>query len=136
GFDPTGLYTCIATKGLPTLSDDSDQELNLYPCWLRTKVVVGTPDLVALQFNADNLVLSDVESVVLYEAHELAGFDEDLKFILGKLPKKRQSMIFSSSMSTWLRKFSEKNLKDPFTIDLVENPEQKLDEEIIASERT
>lgn len=84
-------------------------------------VVVGTPGRIIDLLKRGALNLSEVQFVVLDEADQMlaVGFDEDVEIILDKLPKKRQSMMFSATMPSWIRKLTQKYLKDPLTIDLV-----------------
>jgi hypothetical protein len=59
--------------------------------------------------------------VVLDEADQMlaVGFDEDVEVIMEQLPQNRQSILFSATMPSWIRKISNKYLKDPVIIDLV-----------------
>ncbi|XP_042489170.1 DEAD-box ATP-dependent RNA helicase 53, mitochondrial-like [Macadamia integrifolia] len=95
-------------------------------------VVVGTPGRIIDLLKRGALNLSEVQFIVLDEADQMlaVGFDEDVEVILEKLPKKRQSMMFSATMPTWIRKLTQKYLKDPLTIDLVGDSDQKLAEGI------
>ncbi|XP_043689533.1 DEAD-box ATP-dependent RNA helicase 9-like isoform X2 [Telopea speciosissima] len=91
-------------------------------------VIVGTPGRIIDLLKRGALNLSEVQFIVLDEADQMlaVGFDEDVEEILQKLPKKRQSMMFSATMPTWIRKLTQKYLKDPLTIDLVGDSDQKL----------
>ncbi|KAF8413466.1 hypothetical protein HHK36_001453 [Tetracentron sinense] len=95
-------------------------------------VVVGTPGRIIDLLKRGSLNLSEVQFVVLDEADQMlaVGFDEDVEIILDKLPQKRQSMMFSATMPSWIRKLSQKYLNDPLTIDLVGDSDQKLPEGI------
>lgn len=91
-------------------------------------VVVGTPGRVIDLLNRGALTLSQVNFVVLDEADQMlnVGFAEDVEKILEHLPKRRQSMMFSATMPSWIVKLTRKYLKDPLTIDLVGDSDQKL----------
>lgn len=95
-------------------------------------VVVGTPGRIIDLLKRGALNLSEVKFVVLDEADEMlkVGFAEDVEIILSKLPKQRQSMMFSATMPSWIRKLTQTYLKDPLTIDLVGDSDQKLAEGI------
>ncbi|KAH0903961.1 hypothetical protein HID58_043464 [Brassica napus] len=54
------------------------------------------------------------------------GFAEDVEIILERLPEKRQSMMFSATIPSWIRSLTKKYLNDPLTIDLVGDSDQKL----------
>ncbi|KAL5707011.1 RNA helicase [Ranunculus cassubicifolius] len=91
-------------------------------------VVVGTPGRVIDLMNRGALVLNEVQFIVLDEADQMlaVGFEEDVEKILDKLPPKRQSMMFSATMPQWIIKLTQKYLKNPLTVDLVGDSDQKL----------
>ncbi|KAF8007602.1 hypothetical protein BT93_K1567 [Corymbia citriodora subsp. variegata] len=95
-------------------------------------VVVGTPGRVIDLLKRGSLNLSEVQFVVLDEADQMlaVGFEEDVETILQRLPPNRQSMMFSATMPNWIRSLTKKYLKDPLTIDLVGDSDQKLAEGI------
>ncbi|RWW32972.1 hypothetical protein BHE74_00009000 [Ensete ventricosum] len=84
-------------------------------------VVVGTPGRIIDLLNRGALNLSEIQFVVLDEADQMlnVGFAEDVERILEKMPPKRQTMMFSATMPTWIQKLTRKYLKDPVNIDLV-----------------
>ncbi|OAY85100.1 DEAD-box ATP-dependent RNA helicase 53 [Ananas comosus] len=94
--------------------------------------VVGTPGRIIDLMQRGSLNLSEIQFVVLDEADQMlaVGFDEDVEKILERLPANRQSMMFSATMPSWIRKLTQKYLKDPVTIDLVGDSDQKLAEGI------
>lgn len=83
--------------------------------------VIGTPGRIIDLMQRGSLNLSEIQFVVLDEADQMlaVGFDEDVEKILERLPANRQSMMFSATMPSWIRKLTQKYLKDPVTIDLV-----------------
>ncbi|XP_020886695.1 DEAD-box ATP-dependent RNA helicase 53 [Arabidopsis lyrata subsp. lyrata] len=91
-------------------------------------VAVGTPGRVIDLMKRGALNLSEVQFVVLDEADQMlqVGFAEDVEIILEKLPEKRQSMMFSATMPSWIRSLTKKYLNNPLTIDLVGDSDQKL----------
>uniref|UniRef100_A0A0D6QX03 RNA helicase n=1 Tax=Araucaria cunninghamii TaxID=56994 RepID=A0A0D6QX03_ARACU len=91
-------------------------------------VVVGTPGRVIDLINRGSLILSDVQFIVLDEADQMlaVGFDEDVETIMERLPKNRQSMLFSATLPAWVQTLSRKYLTKPMLIDLVGDSTQKL----------
>ncbi|KAL1197537.1 DEAD-box ATP-dependent RNA helicase 9 [Cardamine amara subsp. amara] len=91
-------------------------------------VAVGTPGRIIDLMKRGALNLSEVQFVVLDEADQMlqVGFAEDVEVILQKLPAKRQSMMFSATMPSWIRALTKKYLNNPLTIDLVGDSDQKL----------
>jgi len=84
-------------------------------------IVVGTPGRIIDLLRRGVLNLSQIQFVVLDEADQMlaVGFDEDVEVIMEQLPQNRQSMLFSATIPSWIRKISIKYLKDPVIIDLV-----------------
>ncbi|KAL2345558.1 hypothetical protein Fmac_006843 [Flemingia macrophylla] len=95
-------------------------------------VVVGTPGRIIDLINGNSLKLSEVQYLVLDEADQMlaVGFEEDVEVILENLPSQRQSMLFSATMPSWVKKLARKYLDNPLTIDLVGDEEEKLAEGI------
>lgn len=84
-------------------------------------VAVGTPGRIIDLLNRGALNLSEVQFVVLDEADQMlqVGFQEEVEKILEKLPRDRQSLMFSATMPSWIKKLTQNYLKNPLTIDLV-----------------
>jgi ATP-dependent RNA helicase DDX21 len=96
-------------------------------------VVVGTPGRVIDLINRRVLDLSEIEFVILDEADMMlsVGFDEDVETILESVPEKRQTMLFSATMPSWVKRLTKKHLKDPVLVDLVGDSQSgKLNENI------
>ena len=51
------------------------------------------------------------------------GFADDVDKILSEAPKERQTMLFSATMPTWVKKLTRKHQRDPITVDLVGDEE-------------
>ena len=78
-------------------------------------VVVGTPGRVIDHIQRGNLDLIGVESVVLDEADEMLemGFREDIETILMNTPHQRQTLLFSATIPSEVRKIALKYQNDP-----------------------
>jgi superfamily II DNA/RNA helicase len=65
-------------------------------------------------------VLNQVEYVVLDEADRMLdiGFLPDLQRILSFLPKDRQTLLFSATFSTEIKRLAESYLRDPITVEV------------------
>ncbi|XP_039025554.1 DEAD-box ATP-dependent RNA helicase 3, chloroplastic-like isoform X1 [Hibiscus syriacus] len=95
-------------------------------------VVVGTPGRIIDLIESNYLKLGEVEYLVLDEADQMlaVGFEEAVEQILENLPSKRQSMLFSATMPSWVKKLAKKYLDSPLNIDLVGDQNEKLAEGI------
>jgi ATP-dependent RNA helicase RhlE len=88
--------------------------------WLRAgaAIVVATPGRLLDHMRFSYVDLSAVEILVLDEADRMLdmGFLPDIQRILAALPKTRQTLLFSATMSTTIRKLAAEILKDPATV--------------------
>mgnify|MGYP000669010243 CR=1 FL=1 len=79
------------------------------------QIVVGTPGRVKDLINRGKLDLRDVQWLVLDEADDMLdkGFKEDLDAILDATPEEKQTLLFSATMSPWIRKVAQQRMHDP-----------------------
>ncbi|XP_027330085.1 DEAD-box ATP-dependent RNA helicase 53, mitochondrial-like isoform X2 [Abrus precatorius] len=91
-------------------------------------IAVGTPGRIIDLLNRGALNLKEVQFVVLDEADQMlqVGFQEDVEKILERLPPNRQTLMFSATMPSWIKQITRNYLKNPLTIDLVGDSDQKL----------
>jgi len=79
------------------------------------QIVVGTPGRVKDLINRGKLILNDVQWLVLDEADDMLdkGFKEDLDAILDETPDEKQTLLFSATMSPWIRKVAAQRMHNP-----------------------
>ncbi|RLG20140.1 ATP-dependent RNA helicase [Candidatus Micrarchaeota archaeon] len=82
---------------------------------LGVSIVVGTPGRIMDHIERGTLRLDKVRIAVLDEADRMLdmGFIDDMDFILSKLPKKRQTMLFSATMPEEIKALSRKYMHLP-----------------------
>ncbi len=82
------------------------------------QVVIGTPGRLKDLVNQRILRLEATEILVLDEADRMLdmGFIRDIRFLIGQLPTKRQSLCFSATMPTDIERLVREILRDPVTI--------------------
>jgi ATP-dependent RNA helicase RhlE len=92
-----------------------------------TDIVVATPGRLLDLVNQKCISLNSVEHLILDEADRMLdmGFINDIKRICAYLPAKRQSLLFSATLSTEIKKLASSLLKNPFSIDI--EPDLSLD---------
>ncbi|MFN2528987.1 MAG: DEAD/DEAH box helicase [Candidatus Baltobacteraceae bacterium] len=81
-------------------------------------VIVATPGRALDHINRGTLDLSTVEFLVLDEADEMLdmGFADELEAIVEKVPKARQTALFSATMAPRIRSISKRYLKNPILV--------------------
>ena len=80
-----------------------------------TDIVVATPGRLLDHMNRKTINLENVKTVVLDEADRMLdmGFIDDVKRILKKCPKDRQTLLFSATISGVLNRLAEKYMNNP-----------------------
>lgn len=83
-------------------------------------ILVATPGRLLDLVDSNALHLSEIKSLILDEADKMLnlGFEEDMNRIFALLPKKRQNLLFSATLSTNLSNIHKVLLNDPLIIDL------------------
>lgn len=74
----------------------------------KSHIVVGTPGRILEHLKEGTLVVDKVSSLVLDEADEMLnmGFIEQVEDIIDYLPKERQTMLFSATMSSEINRLT------------------------------
>lgn len=94
------------------------------------EVLVATPGRLLDLANSRLVDLGEVTHLVLDEADRLLdmGFIRDVRKIINKLPKDRQSLLFSATMPTGVAKLAQDILREPVRVDV--SPEEITVEKI------
>ncbi|HNX48085.1 MAG TPA: DEAD/DEAH box helicase [Methanomassiliicoccales archaeon] len=81
-------------------------------------IVVGTPGRVIDHLHRGTLALNEIEVLVLDEADRMLdmGFIEDIEYIVSKVKKQRQTMLFSATIPETIKEIAAKHMVDPETI--------------------
>lgn len=89
------------------------------------RIVVGTPGRISDLINRRALNLRSCHTFVLDEADEMLsmGFLEDVREILRSLPRERQGLFFSATISPRVQSLAGGFLKKPETIIIAKNKE-------------
>ena len=83
-------------------------------------IIIATPGKFIQHLNLGYVDLSQLQHFILDEADRMLdmGFYEDIMRIASKLPKKRQTLLFSATMPPKIRSMAQKILKDPAQINI------------------
>jgi ATP-dependent RNA helicase DeaD len=82
------------------------------------QIVIGTPGRILDHLSRDTLTLTNVRMVVLDESDEMLdmGFRDDIEEVLRSVPKERQFICFSATMSKPILELIQKQSTDPRTV--------------------
>ncbi len=79
------------------------------------RVISGTPGRVLDHLKRGTMDASKLRILVLDEADEMLsmGFAKELNAIIERLPKKRQTLLFSATVDRAIKRVAEKHMNDP-----------------------
>src|SRR3954466_13266170 len=83
-------------------------------------VLIATPGRLMDLFQRGNILLNDCNLLVIDEADRMLdmGFIPDIEEICSKLPKARQTLLFSATMPPPIQKLAAKFLNDPKRVEV------------------
>ena len=114
GLAPKGSPKCAAVIGGASMSRQTEA--------LRrgAGVVVATPGRLLVHVERGTVTLSTVEVLVLDEADRMLdmGFLPAIRRVLAELPPKRQTLLFSATMSPEIESLARSTMKDPSMVEV------------------
>lgn len=83
-------------------------------------VLIATPGRLLDQFKRGNLLLNGVQILVIDEADRMLdmGFIPDVEEICSKMPQRHQTLFFSATMPSEVKRLTDKFLDDPKVIEV------------------
>jgi ATP-dependent RNA helicase RhlE len=84
----------------------------------RADIIVACPGRLLDHVRRGNADFRSIEALVIDEADQMfdMGFLPDIRAILGRLPARRQTLLFSATMPPAIRRLADEILRDPLTI--------------------
>ena len=95
-------------------------------------IIIATPGRLIAHIQLGYVDFSKIDYLVLDEADKMLdmGFSDDIMNIVEKIPKKRQTLLFSATMPNKIREFAKRILTDPEEIRLaVSKPAAGIDQQ-------
>ena len=86
----------------------------------KPEILVATPGRLIDLFNQGHIDFSHINTLVLDEADRMLdmGFLPDMKKIVSKLPRNRQTLLFSATMSKEIARLAIQMLNNPIRVDV------------------
>lgn len=107
------LWSTVAVGGAPILRQIRFLERGV-------NIVIGTPGRVKDLIERKKIDMSEYKTIVLDEADRMLdmGFIDDMRLILGQMPKDKQGLFFSATFSTEIKALCSDFLNDPVTVSI------------------
>ena len=122
-----GMFSVACVGGLPIMRQIGEIKRGV-------SFVIGTPGRLRDLLDRKVLDLSTCHSVVLDEADRMLdmGFRDDMVYIIGKTAKEKQTLFFSATLSSEIKKLTEQYLKEPIFISVISGETAKnIDQDIV-----
>ena len=100
----------------------------------KPEFVIGTPGRIKDLIERGALDLTFFNNIVLDEVDRMMdmGFLPDMKYLLGLMQEKRQSLFFSATLEKGARELAEKFLTNPVTVAIKSRPtSENVDQDVI-----
>lgn len=107
------LFSVSCVGGAPIMRQIKELELGV-------NAVIGTPGRVKDLIERGKINMSYFDSIVLDEADRMLdmGFIDDMRSILGMMPKDKQGLFFSATFSPEIKRLVSDFLRDPVTVSI------------------
>ncbi len=107
------LFSVACVGGAPIMRQLKELELGVH-------VVIGTPGRVKDIIERGKIKMSMFNSIVLDEADRMLdmGFIDDMRDILGAMPKEKQALFFSATLPKEIERLCHDFLRDPVSISI------------------
>jgi ATP-dependent RNA helicase RhlE len=102
-------------------------------------VLIATPGRLLDLMNQGHVDLKHVEALILDEADQMLdmGFIPDLRRIIARVPKKRQTLMFSATMPAPIRQLADEWLVDPVAVSTtpIATPAERVEQSVYFVEK-
>lgn len=136
------LARAIPNTKIVTLSGGKSMDPQLASLEHQPHIVVGTPGRILKHLDKGSLKLEELKTLVLDEADRMLdmGFHDEMMRVISMAPKKRQTLLFSATYPTEIKKISNAIQNDPVDVRIESvHDDKKIKQifyEITAGERT
>ncbi len=133
GFTPgTGIFSVCCVGGAPIGRQISDlRHINHF--------IIGTPGRLKDLVNRKCINLAQFSTIVLDEADRMLdmGFINDMRLVMAGMPKVRQTLFFSATLSPDIERLIREFLKDPVRISVkTQDTSKNVEQDIIRVDRS
>lgn len=131
-----GKYLSLSSMAMYGGVDSAEQKQRLI--W-GIDILVATPGRLLDMAHQRALHFDELEVLVLDEADRMLdmGFIDDINKIIERLPKQRQNLLFSATISDDVRSLAKRTINDPVEISIAHNraSKPKIDQWLITTDK-
>ncbi len=128
-----GYFTNISSISIYGGGDGQSYEIQKRALRDGVDIIIATPGRLIAHLNSGSINLNQLQFLVLDEADRMLdmGFHDDIMKIVGYLPKKRQSLLFSATMPPKIRNLANRLLFHPVQINIaISKPAEGIDQQV------
>lgn len=131
-----GKYLSLSSMAMYGGVDSAEQKQRLI--W-GIDILVATPGRLLDMAHQRALHFDELEVLILDEADRMLdmGFIDDINKIIERLPKQRQNLLFSATISDDVRSLAKRTINDPVEISIAHNSasKPKIDQWLITTDK-
>ena len=119
-FEGFGFYVPFSSVAIYGGNDSGAWGTQVAGLQRGADIVIATPGRLLSQMNIYNIDFSGVKYFILDEADRMLdmGFYDDIMTIVNKLPRERQTIMFSATMPTNIRKLAKAIMHNPIEVQI------------------
>ena len=119
-FEGFGFYVPFSSVAIYVGNDSGAWGTQVAGLQRGADIVIATPGRLLSQMNIYNIDFSGVKYFILDEADRMLdmGFYDDIMTIVNKLPRERQTIMFSATMPTNIRKLAKAIMHNPIEVQI------------------
>ena len=125
------IFSVCAVGGMPIFRQIKDLRRDY-------NFVIGTPGRIKDLIDRGNLRLNNFQTIVLDESDRMLdmGFVNDMRFLMDAMPKNRQTLFFSATLSDDIKRIINDFLNDPINISVkTGDTAYGIDQDVIYSQK-
>jgi superfamily II DNA/RNA helicase len=123
------LWSISVVGGMPIMRQIRSLEMGV-------SIIIGTPGRVKDLIARGKIKMDEYQTIVLDEADRMLdmGFIDDMRAILGAMPKEKQGLFFSATFSPEIKALCSDFLKNPVTVAIkTRDTAANVDQDVIRS---
>ncbi len=117
-YEEISFFSALRNIYINKISGGQPATLKKYDDILKSNILISTPKILLEYVDKFNLSLNGIKTLILDEADSLicSDFEDDIVKILEKIPRTRQTLMFSATMTLDIAKRANKYMRSPIKV--------------------